>query len=114
MAWETSSRLRLCLELYQLVLKFPNVDQNSPQKLKYGVYPEQLSGSAFTVKRAHNQKTWLYKMRPSAIEGQYSKSKINSKIIASYIKDDNLEVTPNQLRWRPIPDVKNGESKDFV
>lgn len=114
MAWATSSTVRPCHTLCQLVGLFIHVEQNSPQKLKYGLFPEQLSGSAFTVKRAHNQKTWLYKMRPSAIEGQYSKSNINSKIIASYIKDDNLEVTPNQLRWRPIPDVKNGESKDFV
>ena len=23
-------------------------------------------------------------------------------------------MTPNQIRWNPIPSVKNGESKDFV
>lgn len=45
--------------------------QNSPVKLKYGLYPEQLTGTAFTVKRAENQKVWYYKLRPSAIEGQY-------------------------------------------
>lgn len=45
--------------------------QNSPVKLKYGVFPEQLTGTAFTVKRAENQKVWYYKVRPSAVEGQY-------------------------------------------
>jgi homogentisate 1,2-dioxygenase len=47
------------------------VGQNSPVKLKYGLFPEQLTGTAFTVKRAENQKVWYYKLRPSAVEGQY-------------------------------------------
>ena len=29
-----------------------NLDQNSPIKLKHGLFAEQLSGSAFTVKRS--------------------------------------------------------------
>jgi homogentisate 1,2-dioxygenase len=49
----------------------PDSGQNSPVKLKYGVFPEQLTGTAFTVKRAENQKVWYYKVRPSAVEGQY-------------------------------------------
>lgn len=48
------------------------------------------------------------------MQGQYSKSNINSKIIASYLKEDNIQVTPNQLRWRPIPDLKADEKKNFV
>jgi homogentisate 1,2-dioxygenase len=40
--------------------------QNSPQKAPFGLYAEQLSGSAFTAPRAHNLRSWLYRLRPSA------------------------------------------------
>ena len=60
--------------------------QNSPIKLKYGLYPEQLTGTAFTVKRAENMKVWYYKLRPSVVQGQYKKSKYPLKIIASYLE----------------------------
>lgn len=36
---------------------FFNLDQNSPIKLKHGVFAEQLTGTAFTVKRAENQRS---------------------------------------------------------
>ncbi|MCA1941361.1 MAG: homogentisate 1,2-dioxygenase, partial [Caenispirillum bisanense] len=39
--------------------------QNSPQRCPYGLYAEQLSGSAFTAPRARNQRSWLYRIRPS-------------------------------------------------
>ena len=42
------------------------VGQNSPQRTPKGLYPEVLSGTAFTAPRAENQSTWLYKLRPSA------------------------------------------------
>jgi homogentisate 1,2-dioxygenase len=32
------------------------VGQNSPQVCAYGLYAEQLSGTAFTVPRVHNQR----------------------------------------------------------
>src|SRR5690606_40452799 len=39
--------------------------QNSPQKCEYGLYAEQLSGSPFTAPRGTNERSWLYRMRPS-------------------------------------------------
>lgn len=42
------------------------VGQNSPQKCAYGLYAEQLSGSAFTAPRKENVRTWLYRIHPSA------------------------------------------------
>ncbi|HZY21703.1 MAG TPA: homogentisate 1,2-dioxygenase, partial [Beijerinckiaceae bacterium] len=32
---------------------------NSPQKVNYGLYAEQLSGSPFTAPQATNQRSWL-------------------------------------------------------
>ncbi len=40
------------------------VGQNSPQRCPYGLYAEQLSGTAFTAPRHANRRTWLYRIRP--------------------------------------------------
>jgi len=50
-----------------------------------GVFAEQLSGTAFTMKRAENQKSWLYKVRPSVTQGQFKESTYPFKIIESYL-----------------------------
>src|SRR5712691_3766059 len=39
--------------------------RNSPQKVSYGLYAEQLSGSPFTAPQTLNQRTWLYRIRPT-------------------------------------------------
>ncbi len=41
------------------------VGRNSPQRCPYGLYAEQLSGSPFTAPRAANERSWLYRIRPS-------------------------------------------------
>lgn len=48
------------------------IDQNSPQQCKYGLYAEQLSGSAFTAPRTENQRSWLYRIRPSVMHSPYA------------------------------------------
>ena len=47
------------------------VGRNSPQKCNYGLYAEQLSGSPFTAPQATNQRSWLYRIRPSALNPRY-------------------------------------------
>ena len=39
--------------------------RNSPQRPAYGLYAEQLSGSPFTAPRGTNERSWLYRIRPS-------------------------------------------------
>src|SRR5947208_2270519 len=39
--------------------------RNSPQRCAYGLYAEQLSGSPFTAPRGTNERSWLYRIRPS-------------------------------------------------
>merc|ERR1712176_1538894 len=41
------------------------VGQNNPQVCPYGLYAEQLSGSAFTCPRETNKRSWLYRILPS-------------------------------------------------
>src|SRR5712691_901438 len=41
--------------------------QNAPQHPPRGLYTEQLSGTPFTAPRAQNLRSWLYRIRPSAM-----------------------------------------------
>ena len=47
--------------------------RNSPQRPAFGLYAEQLSGTAFTAPRAENRRSWLYRMRPSAEHPPYQR-----------------------------------------
>ena len=73
--------------------------RNSPQRCAYGLYAEQLSGTAFTAPRASNRRSWLYRIRPAAQHRPFVR--IDSRSITS---DFGAEPTPpNQLRWDPMP-----------
>ncbi len=51
------------------------VGRNSPQKCAYGLYAEQLSGSPFTAPRASNERSWLYRIRPTVQHlGRFAKA----------------------------------------
>ncbi|CAH0563916.1 unnamed protein product [Brassicogethes aeneus] len=82
--------------------------QNSPQVCPYGLYAEQLSGSAFTAPRSENKRTWLYRIRPSVKHRPFEKF-FNSGVVSNWDEEDP---DPNQLKWKPfdIPKVKT----DFV
>ena len=73
--------------------------QNSPQRAPYGLYAEQLSGTAFTAPRAHNRRSWLYRIRPSAMHQPFSQID-NGRILSRF---DDVAAPPNQLRWDPLP-----------
>jgi len=75
------------------------VGQNSPQKQPLGLYAEQLSGSAFTVPRTHNQRTWFYRIRPSVMHKPYTP--YNQPQITS-TPFGPTPATPSQLRWDPL------------
>jgi len=77
------------------------VGQNSPQKVPLGLYAEQLSGTSFTVPRAHNLRSWLYRLRPSAMHGPFS------RIADGFVRTApclEVESSPNRMRWAPLPE----------
>ena len=47
---------------------------NTPQKVKYGLYAEQINGNAFSEARALNHKVWVYRTVPSAKGTSFKKS----------------------------------------
>jgi homogentisate 1,2-dioxygenase len=75
------------------------VGRNSPQRCPYGLYAEQLSGTAFTAPRAANRRSWLYRIRPSAMHEPFERLG-DGRIESAF---DAVETPPNQLRWNPLP-----------
>ncbi|MCX6116693.1 MAG: homogentisate 1,2-dioxygenase [Proteobacteria bacterium] len=84
-------------------------NQNSPQKPPLGLYAEQLSGSAFTMPRKENYRSWLYRILPSVCHGHfkvYQQSRWKSAI------ESKDSITPMQLRWNPQSEPE--EAIDFI
>jgi homogentisate 1,2-dioxygenase len=73
--------------------------QNSPQDAPYGLYAEQLSGTAFTVPRVHNRRSWMYRIRPSVLHKPFVRLAPSLWESAPF---DEVIVSPNQLRWDPL------------
>src|SRR3954470_9406677 len=71
------------------------VGQNSPQRAPYGLYAEQLSGTAFTAPRAGNRRSWLYRIRPAAMHHPFQ-AMANTRIQSRF---DMVPTPPNQMRW---------------
>ena len=77
------------------------VGRNSPQKCPYGLYAEQISGSPFTAPRDSNQRSWLYRIRPSVLHsGRFVKADQGLWRTAPCAE---YEMPPGQLRWSPTP-----------
>ncbi|MGH6782507.1 MAG: homogentisate 1,2-dioxygenase, partial [Sphingomonadaceae bacterium] len=72
--------------------------QNSPQKTPFGLYAEQLSGTAFTAPRSENRRSWLYRLRPSANHPPYTPYRMTDEAERAA-----LPPSPNRLRWDPQP-----------
>src|SRR5574340_384561 len=74
--------------------------RNSPRRPPKGLYPEVLSGTAFTAPRAENRSTWLYRLRPSAAHGPYVR--ISDSLVRAGPFNE-APATPDRLRWNPFP-----------
>lgn len=76
--------------------------QNSPQRCAYGLYAEQLSGSPFTAPRGINERSWLYRIRPSVKHtGRFTRTDIPFWKTAPCLDEHDLAI--GQLRWGPPP-----------
>ena len=85
------------------------VGRNSPQRPAFGLYAEQLSGTAFTAPRHENRRSWLYRMRPTADHRPFARYD-GAPLLAPGTVDE--PVAPNRLRWDPPADLPEGT--DFV
>src|SRR5258708_37671962 len=85
------------------------IGQNSPQQVPFGLYAEQLSGSAFTAPRAGNLRSWLYRLRPSAMHSPFRRVGEGQLRTAPCLE---VECSPNRLRW--APQAAPAEGTDFI
>lgn len=77
------------------------VGRNSPQRPSFGLYAEQFSTTAFTMARAQNRRSWLYRMRPMAEHAPFVQADLAPGLVgAPFCRGP---VTPNRLRWDPHP-----------
>ncbi|MDX8469173.1 homogentisate 1,2-dioxygenase [Mesorhizobium sp. VK23B] len=85
--------------------------RNSPQRPAYGLYAEQLSGSPFTAPRGTNERSWLYRIRPSVRHtGRFKRASYPLWKTAPNIGDHELAL--GQYRWNPVP--MPAEPTDFI
>lgn len=73
--------------------------RNSPQNVPFGLYSEQLSGSAFTSTRHMNLRSWLYRIHPSVVHDTFQlleQNKIQNPPFQAH-------TPPTQMRWDPMP-----------
>ncbi|NKC14446.1 MAG: homogentisate 1,2-dioxygenase [Gammaproteobacteria bacterium] len=75
--------------------------RNSPQRPPYGLYAEQLSGTAFTAPRHRNRRTWVYRIHPSVGHGAFSRMDNGGWVTAPHATPP---VEPNPMRWGPLPE----------
>ncbi len=76
--------------------------RNSPQRCAYGLYAEQLSGSPFTAPRGANERSWLYRMRPSVRHvNRFERIDHEHWKTAPHTHPSSLPLAP--LRWDPAP-----------
>ncbi len=75
------------------------VGRNSPQKPAFGLYAEQLSGTAFTAPRAESRRSWLYRLRPSAAHPAFTRYEGAKRFAPGTLE---RPFAPNRLRWAPL------------
>lgn len=87
------------------------VGRNSPQRVAYGLYAEQLSGTAFTAPRHANRRSWLYRIRPAAVHGPFAPSAAGGRWFSRF---DEVPTPPDALRWSPLPLPDADDGVDFI
>ncbi len=82
---------------------------NSPQRVEYGLYAEQLSGTAFT--RPSPNRTWCYRIRPSVKHThRFDRMDVPYWKSAPLVLEDVTSL--GQYRWDPVP--HSGESYNWI
>ena len=85
--------------------------RNSPQRCAWGLYGEQLSGTAFTAPSHQNERTWCYRIRPSVKHvGRFARIDAPLWKSAPNVIPDVTSL--GQYRWDPVPHA--GEALTWV
>jgi homogentisate 1,2-dioxygenase len=84
--------------------------QNSPRRPAFGLYAEQINGAAFTARRADNQRTWVYRIRPA------SQRRAFAPLAHARFGTGFLGRPPeiNLAGWAPLPIPPQDQPRDFL
>jgi homogentisate 1,2-dioxygenase len=78
------------------------IGRNSPQRIAYGLYAEQLSGSAFTAPQTTNQRSWLYRIQPTVKHSRRYHRADKGFIRTAPDARHESDLPLSQLRWGPV------------
>ncbi len=84
------------------------IGRNSPQQVAFGLYAEQLSGSPFTAPRRSNERSWMYRIRPSVRHvGRFRRVDAGQWRSAP---DADRAGPIGPMRWDPFPIPQRSQS----
>lgn len=86
--------------------------RNNPRKVPFGLYTEQLSGTAFTAPRSVNRRTWLYRIQPSVVGSHAPLQPFEQEYFGNQTPE-SFQLDPNPMRWKPMP-LEEGDECNFV
>ncbi|KAH7118606.1 Homogentisate 1,2-dioxygenase [Dactylonectria estremocensis] len=88
--------------------------QNSPRAIRFGLYAEQMTASAFVAPRHVNKKAWLYRARPAVAHQGFTELPDNPDTESNFLPiNPRVHVSPTQLAWNPF-EIPPGQDLDFV
>jgi homogentisate 1,2-dioxygenase len=72
--------------------------QNNPHEVRFGLYTEGLTYSAFAAPRAHNYSTYMYRCRPAAAHSAFL-TKINNAYtdLIRWLRSNTIQVQHREL-----------------
>ncbi len=82
--------------------------QNTPHPAPYGLYPDLISGTPFTVRSDQASRIWMYRVRAAFACSAFEP--LPSARFTAPLGD----VEPNRTRWRPVPIPDDSARVDFV
>ncbi|KAF3092605.1 hypothetical protein TWF569_003669 [Orbilia oligospora] len=88
--------------------------QNSPRTVRWGLYAEQMTASAFVAPRHLNKKSWLYRVKPAIAHDGFSDLPDNPDTESCFLPiNPKVHVCATQLAWLPLEIPKDGKV-DFI
>jgi homogentisate 1,2-dioxygenase len=83
-------------------------DQNAPRRCPYGLIPELINGTPFTVRNVENSRMWTYRIHAS-----FSQTAFHPLPTARFAAPLG-DVEPNRSRWAPHPIPAATSPTDFL
>ena len=91
------------------------IGQNMPQRNKYDLYIEGLTGASFVAPRAENLNAWLYRIRPSVAHQGFTRLPDNHDLESCFLPiNSKVHVSPTQLAWHPFALPSPNTKVDWV